>query len=240
MLRLGDAARCSVVHVVETLQLYNCNLVLGVVLLVRRSTIVSLFVDDTRRNDPKPSPAGPYFMSEGRAGRARSHKKSFLSPPKKKSVACSTVGIPSVVRVRGPLACFSLSESGDYITLHYIASRGSRASSRPASGPRPAGSSSSMATSRSSVSSAEAQGSSKRRLTSHVLRAERWFSPRGVGPISSVLISRVSPSNVSCVMRAFCTCSVGPSAWRACSMAYSLRSGPNWVFICAHAAGAAG
>ena len=123
MLRLGDAARCSVVHVVETLQLYNCNLVLGVVLLVRRSTIVSLFVDDTRRNDPKPSPAGPYFMSEGRAGRARSHKKSFLSPPKKKSVACSTVGIPSVVRVRGPLACFSLSESGDYITrtLHYIA-----------------------------------------------------------------------------------------------------------------------
>ena len=25
-----------------------------------------------------------------------------------------------MVRVRGPLACFSLSESGDYITLHYI------------------------------------------------------------------------------------------------------------------------
>ena len=29
--------------------------------------------------------------------------------------------IPRVVRVRGPLACYSLRESGDYITLHYIA-----------------------------------------------------------------------------------------------------------------------
>ena len=28
--------------------------------------------------------------------------------------------IPRVVRVRGPLACYSLRESGDYITLHYI------------------------------------------------------------------------------------------------------------------------
>ena len=27
---------------------------------------------------------------------------------------------PNKVRVRGPLACFSLSESGDYITLHYM------------------------------------------------------------------------------------------------------------------------
>ena len=27
---------------------------------------------------------------------------------------------PSAVRVRGPLACYSLRESGDYITLHYI------------------------------------------------------------------------------------------------------------------------
>ena len=31
--------------------------------------------------------------------------------------------IPRVVRVRGPLACYSLRESGDYITLHYIITR---------------------------------------------------------------------------------------------------------------------
>ena len=42
----------------------------------------------------------------------------------------------TVVRVRGPLACFSLSESGDYITLHYITSARELRALRLSSGSR--------------------------------------------------------------------------------------------------------